>query len=206
MPPVGRPAGSKDKAPRKNRRATELQNKRDRAAHSMRRSSNLAAFWGGSQSVSSAAGVSSAASANDAPMHDVSAGPNAPPPGGAPAADPPQNQSAGAPMGQSPENGGGQQQDEPVEETEDDAGEAGEERDANDNAPETGRTDPSRQDNVEDATIDADDEDIQDSPMKTFLAAVAERLQAELKTSGALTDNWLLTGRQRCKRCKLVSA
>ena len=95
-------------------------------------------------------------------------------------------------MGQSPENGGGQQQDEPVEETEDEAGEAGEERDANDNAPETGRTDPSRQDNVEDATVDADEEDIQDSPMKTFLAAVAERLQAELKTSGALTDNWLL--------------
>ena len=47
---------------------------------------------------------------------------------------------------------------------------------------------------VSGATFDGNPEDLidDDNPMKVLLAAVAHRLQTELKTTGPATDNWLL--------------
>ena len=60
------------------------------------------------------------------------------------------------------------------------------------------RADPERED-AEDAFIDDDDDDneLEDSPQKTLLAAMAKRLQAELSSRGTLTDNWLLAHLKR---------
>ena len=198
MPPGGA-AGSKDNMTRKLRGATAVQNVRDQVAHDMRHANNLEAHWGGSRSRSPADGACTAASSSNVSMADVSAGPYAPPPGGdATAAGPPQDQSAGASMGQSADNDGGPRQDDAMEQTEGEDGDALGERDGAGAPPPTGRADPSRHDNVKTiATIDAEEGDkIPESPMTTILvAAVVERpLVTEWKTmsSGTRTDSWLL--------------
>ena len=53
------------------------------------------------------------------------------------------------------------------------------------------RADPVQED-AEDALIDDDDNGLEESPQKTLLTAMAKRLQVELSSRGAMTENWLL--------------
>ena len=54
------------------------------------------------------------------------------------------------------------------------------------------------QEDAESAFIDDDDDhELEESPQKTFLAAMAKRLQSELSSRGALTENWLLAHLKR---------
>ena len=196
MSGVRRPAGQKDKAPRKSRGVADRARALARAASSAGPAS-LASFLSHGGSAGSSGDAPAAAPAVAAPpdaemeettvVEEFAPGSGGLPSGPPGAPRPPDLQPDPVVPEVRPGTDGGDQEE---------ADAAGHDAGAAD-GPEQ-RADPERED-AEDAFIDDDDDDneLEDSPQKTFLAAMAKRLQAELSSRGTLTDNWLLAHLKR---------
>ena len=197
MSGVGRPAGQKDKAPRKPRGDADRARALARAASSAGPGASLASFLSRGGSAGSSGDAPAAAPAVAAPpdaemeettvVEEFAPGSGGLPSGPPGAPRPPDLQPDPVVPEVRPGTDGGDQEE---------ADAAGHDAGAAD-GPEQ-RADPERED-AEDAFIDDDDDDneLEDSPQKTLLAAMAKRLQAELSSRGTLTDDWLLAHLKR---------